>query len=110
RPRGTGVNANTSITLFADSTLNPSTVPSAMFVSVNGVLVPGTVSVTSGNRAILFTPSAAFAPGALVEIAVTSAVKDPSGNPLNAYFGTFFVAPDTTASAPTLVTTNPLQY
>ena len=108
RPTGSGVSPNTSITLFVDSPLNPSTVPAATFVSQNGSLVPGSVTVSSGGRVIRFTPSAPFAAGSVVEIAVTDAATNPSRNSLFSYYGQFLVGPDPATTAPTLIQASPI--
>ncbi len=110
RPTGSGVSPGTSITLFVDSALAPSTVPAATFVSQNGLVVPGTVTVSGSGRTIVFTPAAPFQPGSVVEIAITSAATDPSRNPLFPYFGTFTVAADPAASVPTLVAATPVPF
>jgi hypothetical protein len=109
RPTGSGATPGTSITLFADSALDSSTVAAATFVSQNGFLVPGTVTVSGSGRTIVFTPSAPFAPGTTVEIAVTANATDPSRNPLYPYYGAFTVATDPATSAPVLLQTSPLQ-
>ena len=104
------MNRHSAVTLFADSALDPSTVPSALFVSQNGVIVPGSTAVTAGGQAIQFTPSAPFTAGAVVEIAVTSGAEDLSGNPLYPFYGSFIVGQDPTIAPPSIVQTSPVQY
>ena len=52
--------------------LDPATVPDAFYLSQNGVLVEGALSVSGGGTAIHFNPAANLAPGALVQVFVTS--------------------------------------
>ena len=106
----TQVAATTAVTLFVNAPLNPATVPGAVFVSENGVLVPGAVTLSGGNTAITFTPDVPFAAGALVQVFVQPMAEDPQGNALYAHSGQFRVAPEPTATTPTLVRTWPALY
>ncbi len=110
RPTGSGVSRNTPITLFLNQAVNPATVPSALFVSQNAVLVTGTVSVDGSNQAITFTPNAPFAAAASIEVWLTSAARDFAGNLVNPHYGSFVIENDPTTSAPALTRTNPVQY
>jgi hypothetical protein len=110
RPTGTGIPVGASITLFSDRPLNPTTVDGAIYVSQNGVLVEGTVTVSGGGTAIHFDPAGNLAPGALVQVFLTSAAQDTAGNPLFDYSGSFTVAADPTAGAPTIVRSSPVLY
>lgn len=110
RPTGSGVSRNSPITLFLNQEVNPATVPSALFVSVNGVLVSGAVSVAASNQAITFTPDALYASGTSVEVVLTQAAEDFGGNPVYPHYGIFTTENDPAASSPTLTRTNPVQY
>ena len=110
RPTGPGIPADASITLFASKPLDPSTVPDAFYLSQNGVLVEGALSVSGGGTAIHFNPAANLAPGALVQVFITSAATDTFGNALFDYSGSFTVVADPTAAAPTIVRSSPVFY
>ena len=107
RPTGSGVAPTTPITLFLNKAVNPSTVAGAIFVSQNGVLVTGAVSVDSTNQAIVFLPSVPFAASSSVDITLTAAVLDFDGNHVSAFQGSFTIAGDPTTTPPTLIRTSP---
>jgi spore maturation protein SpmB len=104
----TGVPATSSITLFANEPLSPATIPGALYVLQNGVLITGAVAVTGQGQAIHFTPDAAFMPGALVQIFLASTAQDAAGNALFGYSGQFTVEPDPTTTAPVLLRASPV--
>ena len=108
RPTGSGVVPTAPITLFLNKPVNPSTVPGALFVSQNGVLVTGAVSVDSANQAIVFLPTVPFAASSSIEITLTAAALDLDGNYVNAYQGSFTIAGDPAAAPPALVRTSPI--
>ena len=110
RPTGSGVSPTTPITLFLNQSVNPATVPGALYVSQNGVLVTGTTTVAWSNQAITFTPTVPFAPQATIEIFLTDDARDASGNMAIPYLGTFTTAADPASTAPVLVRTNPPMY
>ena len=103
----TGVSANSPITLITDSPLNPATVPSALHVSQNGVLVSGSTQVNANGQSILFTPAAAFSPGALVQVFFDVTATSTSGFSLTAYNSQFTVAATTNGTAPLITGTSP---
>jgi hypothetical protein len=103
----TGVPTNTTIYLITNKPMNASSVTGAVHVSLNGVLVAGSVSLNPAGTSIVFTPSSPFSPGGLVQIVVDNSATDTDGNPLNAYSGSFTVLADQTTVAPTLVAMNP---
>jgi hypothetical protein len=105
----TGVPANASITWFISAPLKTSTVPAAVKVSQNGVLITGTITYASNSQVVVFTPSANFLPGASVVAFFTNAATDGSGNPLTNYQFSFTVAPNSTAANPTILSTVPGQ-
>ena len=110
RPAGPGIPADNDIVLFVNKPLNEATVAGALYVSQNGVLVEGAVSVTGGGTAIHFNPTANFLPGATIQIFMTGAAQDAFGNSLFDYSGSFTVVSDTTTQTPTIVRTSPVAY
>ena len=102
-----GVVATTSVVLYASEPLLAASVPGAVFVAADGVLVSGTTTVSGGGQVITFVPAAAFAAGALVEVFVEPTATDLSGNPVTRYQGSFRVAVDPALEPPTLVETSP---
>ena len=102
-----GVRGDTPIVLYADEPLDVATVPAAVFVAANGILVSGTTVVSGGGQTIAFTPDAPFAPGTHVEIFVEPIATDLNGNLVTRYQGNYNVALDPATSVPTLVRTNP---
>ena len=58
------------------SRCSAATVPGAVFVAADGVLVSGTTTVSGGGQAITFVPAAPFAAGALVEVFVEPTATD----------------------------------
>ena len=110
RPTGPGISADTDVTLFVNKALNAATVPDAFYLSQNGVLVEGALSVSGGGTAIHFNPAPTLTPGALVQVFVTNAAQDPLGNVLFDYSGSFTVAPDPTVQAPAIVRSSPVFY
>ena len=103
----TGVPRAQSVVLYSNEPLDPATVPGALEVAENGVLVPGTVVVSATGRAIEFQPSAPFAHSALVQIYLTPGATDLAGNGANSYEGSFRIVGDPAASAPSVVRTHP---
>ena len=57
-----------------------------------------------------FTPAAPFAPQALINVNLTDDARDPSGNLMSPYHGTFTIASDPAATILTLVRSNPTPY
>ena len=64
----TNVPANTLVTLFTNTAMNPATVTGALHVTDNGVVVSGSVQLFSNAQAIEFTPGASFNPGDLIQV------------------------------------------
>ena len=107
----TDIPQNAVITLFTNnSPLNPSTVPGALYVSQNGILVNGSLQLTGNNQAIEFTPSAPFAYGALVQVYLQPTALDIYGNAVQAYSGRFTVQGNPASVAPQLIAVNPISY
>lgn len=102
-----GVPTTTSITLYASSPVDPTTVQGQVVVSQNGVAVTGTVSVKPDGGAIVFTPDAAFAYNATVQVFVQPAVKDIYGNPFSTYSAQFITVVDYADTPPTVFSVEP---
>ena len=103
----TGVPVNAAITLFISEPLNTATVPGALNVSQNGVLINGNITYGSNNQVVVFTPNANFVKGASIEVFFTPSATDNSGNPLTNYMASFTVAPNLSATPATLISTTP---
>ena len=103
----TAIPANTPVTLITNSAMNLASIAGALNVSQNGVLVAGTTTLDNIGQSILFTPAAPFTSGALVQVFLSSAATDTSGNPLNSFMGQFTVAASLTGVAPTVVAFSP---
>jgi large repetitive protein len=104
----TNVPANTVVTLFTNSALNPSTVAGALNVSDNGVAVSGTVQVNGNGQAIEFTPAAAFNPGDLIQVFLGSTAQSTDGVPINSFGGQFTVAGSLVSTAAQVQAVNPV--
>ena len=110
-PGATDIAPGGVITLFTNnSPLNPATVPGALFVSQNGVLVSGTIKLTANNQAIQFTPSAPFSYGALVQIQLQSTAQDIYGNAVQAFSSQFTMQGNPASTAPLLIASSPVFY
>ncbi|HEX4133697.1 MAG TPA: Ig-like domain-containing protein [Bryobacteraceae bacterium] len=103
----TGVPVNAAITFFISEPLNTATVPGALNVSQNGVLITGNITYGSNNQVVTFTPSTNFLKGANIEAFFTPAATDNSGNPLTNYQANFTVTPNLSATPATLISTIP---
>jgi hypothetical protein len=84
------------------------TVPGAVHISQNGILVSGTTTVSGGGETVVFTPSVPWQYGALVQVFLDSTAVDTSGNTVNAYQGSFTTLPDPAITAPGVVNFSPL--
>lgn len=108
-----GINAslvpvNSPVVLFISEPLNPSTVTGALNISQNGVIVAGNVVLSGNNQVVQFNPSSPFTAGAYVQVFFSSAATDTLGNPLTNFTYAFTVAPDLSATAPTVSATVPV--
>ena len=106
-PMGSGVARTTPITLYSNKPLNVSTVQNAFYVSQNGILVDGDLTVSGNGTALTFTPAASFEPSAAVQVFVTNDALDTFGNRINPYNGSFTIAPNPSGMAPIIVRTSP---
>jgi hypothetical protein len=97
RPGGgsTRVAADTTVVLYASEALDPASLDAGVFISADGVLVSGTISLAAGVGTIEFVPDAPFAPNANVQVFATTAIQDLEGNALFGFFDVFRIVPDT---------------
>jgi len=103
----TNVPANTVITLFTSAPMNTGTIPGALYVSQNGVLVSGTTTVGSNAQSIQFTPSSAFTTGMPIQVFLNSTAQDIYGNNLTNFTETFTIAGALASSAALAQVVNP---
>ena len=103
----TGVPANSSVVLYFSQPMNVSTLLGGVFVSQNGTLASGTLQVSDNGQTVQFIPTAAFPVGALVQVFVASTVQSTAGAAMNSYQSSFTVAPNTSATAPFMISSNP---
>src|ERR1019366_7688375 len=103
----TNVPANTVITLFTSAPMNTGTIPGALYVSQNGVLVSGTTTVGSNGQSIEFTPSSAFTAGTPIQVFLNSTAQDIYGNNLTNSTETFTIAGALASSAAVAQVVNP---
>ena len=101
-----GVAAMTPIVLFLNEPLDPSTL-SALKVSQNGQLVPGTVQSSANAQTLLFQPDNPWSPSALIQIFLDGSAQDVNGNAVNPYQGSFRTATDPLTTPPTPTGTTP---
>jgi len=90
----TRVSADTTVVLYANEALDEASVNSGLFVSADGVLVPGTISMAAGAGTVQFVPAAPFAPNTFVQVFATTTVEDLDGNTLNNFASSFRILPD----------------
>ena len=95
-----GVDPGTQLTFFVNSPMDPATVPGALYVSANGVLITGNSAVTDNGQVITFTPTGPLPLGAVVQLWLTSAATDTFGNAFSDYQTSFTVQPNLTGVTP----------
>ncbi len=86
------VPANTVITLFTSAPMNAGTIPGALHISQNGVIISGTTNVVSNGQGVEFTPSSSLTAGASIQVFLDSTAQDVYGNYMTYYSGQFTVA------------------
>jgi len=89
--------------------MNAASVYAALQVSQNGLSVSGSPSLSGDGQDLLFTPSASFAPGALIQVFISSTAMDALGYPIYPSISSFTVAPDLTGVLPAVIATSPGQ-
>ncbi len=103
----TGVSSNSSIVLYINEPLDPTTISGALEVSENGVAVTGTSVVSGNGQVIEFTPTVEWQNDALIQVFLDSTAEDVAGNALNNYQGSFRTAVDPATTTPQVVRTSP---
>jgi hypothetical protein len=101
------VPANTVITLFTSTPMNAGTIPGALHISQNGVIISGTTNMGSNGQSVEFTPGSALTAGATIQVFLDSTAQDVYGNYLTYYSGQFTVAGSPTNTAAQAETSNP---
>lgn len=97
----TNVPVDTLVTLYASHAIDPASLDNHVVVVQNGVVVGGTLSLAAAGQAVVFTPAAPFAGGALIQVFVTTGLTDTVGTAFSTYSQSFTTAAETSA--------NPLQ-
>jgi len=103
-----GVPSSAVITLFTSAAMNAGTIPGALDVSQNGVIISGTTNVGSNGQSIEFTPSSALSGGALIQVFLDSTAQDIYGNYLSYFSGQFTVTGSPSNTTATVQAVNPL--
>jgi hypothetical protein len=102
----TNVPTTTAITLFTSTPMNASTLPGALHVSQNGVIITGTVTVSSNGQSIEFGNASLIA-GATIQVFLDSTAQDVYGNNLSSFSGQFTIAGSPTNTTAAVQTVNP---
>ena len=100
----TAVAVNTAISATFSRAMNPATINAATFTLTGPGATPVAGAVAYSGSIATFIPTAALATGTLYMATITTGAKDPAGAPL----ATNFVWTFTTVTAPTVVSTVPL--
>jgi hypothetical protein len=109
RPGNGATNVPTSsvITLFTSAPMNAGTVPGALHVSQNGVIISGTTTVGSNGQSVEFTPGSALSAGASIQVFLDSTAQDVYGNYLSYFSAQFTVAGSPTNTTAQVQAVNP---
>ena len=111
RPTGSGAALNNSITLYSSSPMSLPAVQNGMYVSQNGALINGTITLTADLHGIIWTPNVNYQPGALIQVYLYPPAADISGNVVNNFSYSFHTASvPGPATAPTEVAYSPCKY
>jgi len=102
---GSNAGLNVPVTIFMNGPMNLASVQAGLSVAQNGALIPGNVTLTADSHGIIWTPSSPYAPGALIEVYLTSIATDTSGNPAAPY--KFSFTTQAQSSPPTEVSVYP---
>ena len=86
------------IVMYSNEALDATSVqqPEAFYVSQNGQLIEGEISLRGDGRILVFIPQNPFITGSLIQVFATNAITDTTGNALQNYAGSFRVAESTT--------------
>ena len=82
---GSGAALNNPISFYMSAPMNLPAVQAGMYVAQNGVLIPGTATLTADLRDIVWTPQSSYPASALIEAYLTSTATDTTGNPATPY-------------------------
>ncbi len=100
--------AASPVVLFLSKPLNAGTITaSSLVVTQAGQPVTGTIAVVGNGQTLTFTPASAWTLGSLVQVFLTSAAQDTSGNAVTSYKGAFAVIGNPATTAPALVNYSP---
>ncbi len=100
----TAVAANTTVTATFSEAMNPATINGATFTLTGLGASPVAGTITYAGTTATFAPTSALATNTLYTATITTGAKDPTGAALAANFVWTF----TTAQAPTVVSTVPI--
>jgi hypothetical protein len=89
-PFSSSVSPDSTITLTFDRPVDPTTVANGVFVSQNGSLVSGALTLPT-TSSVRFTPSGPFTPGATIRVFVTNSLLDANGVPVASYSANFTI-------------------
>jgi hypothetical protein len=78
-----------SITLYASKQLDVATLSQGVYVTADGVLVPGNTSLDSTQQVINFVATSPLPENALIEVYATDIIRDIATNPLHNYHASF---------------------
>ena len=100
RPGGgtSGAPLDTRITLYATDPIAPASMTGALAVTQNGVQLAGSWTLAANGYALVFTPAASLAPGALIQVFVTSSLTNTEGAAFQPYANQFYAAQDPSGS------------
>ena len=102
------VAVNNGVVIYTNESLETASVNGAFFVSQNGDIVNGNTAVTGNGRTIQFIPDILFAKDALVQVFLTTDVRDTAGNLLHNYQASFRTETDTGITDPLIERTSPV--
>ncbi len=109
--QATGVPINQAISATFSTAMDPTTIVAANFTvtGTGGAAVAGIVTYAAIGNTATFTPTANLAANTKYSATITTGAKDLGGNALvSNYVWTFTTAAATTAAAPFVVLTNPV--
>ncbi|WP_445370981.1 Ig-like domain-containing protein [Methylomonas sp. HW2-6] len=93
------------IVLYSNEALKATSLPAALHVSQNGVLIKGTPQLLGDGRTLVFTPEQPWAKAAYIEVFLDSTAQDQSGNALNSFHSQFRIEEDPAQKAPYVIAT-----
>ena len=103
----TGVPVTAGIVVYVNEPMDSITIPGALHVSQNGVLVNGTTQVTDNGQVVQFTPAAPFQNNSLVQVFLDTTALDVDGQSVSSYQGSFTTGAAQGTNGLAIVNTNP---